>query len=89
MESTIAELKRELEKTHKVYEIRCQELEEKGKQSKTQLIEKTKEAEFLLEDSNKKIKELEEASKSKIRKWENKENTVRNFVNCQLRSMQV
>ncbi|RRT83516.1 hypothetical protein B296_00017417 [Ensete ventricosum] len=72
MESIIAELKQELVVTCKMYENRCQELEEKARESKAHLVEKTKEVEFLLADSKKKIKELEENSKLKFKNWENK-----------------
>lgn len=89
MESIIVELKQELAMTHKMYENRCQELEEKARESKAHLVEKTKEVEFLLADSKKKIKELEENSKLKFKNWENKENNFRNFIHSQLQSMQV
>ncbi|CAL9095553.1 unnamed protein product [Musa acuminata var. zebrina] len=88
MESIIVELKQELAMTHKMYENRCQELEEKARESKAHLVEKTKEVEFLLADSKKKIKELEENSKLKFKNWENKENNFRNFIHSQLQSMQ-
>ncbi|XP_065034086.1 kinesin-like protein KIN-14K isoform X2 [Musa acuminata AAA Group] len=88
MESIIVELKQELAMTHKMYENRCQELEEKARESKAHLLEKTKEVEFLLADSKKKIKELEENSKLKFKNWENKENNFRNFIHSQLQSMQ-
>lgn len=89
MENVIAELKRELETSHKNYALSRQEMEDKTNEIKGQLDKKTKEVEFLLEESKNKIRELEETSKSQLNNWKNKENKIRIFINSQLQLMQV
>ncbi|XP_042417366.1 kinesin-like protein KIN-14C isoform X3 [Zingiber officinale] len=88
MDNVIAELKRELEMSHKNYARCCQEMEDKTNKIKGQLDKKTKEVEFLLEESKKKIGELEETSKSQLNSWQNKENKIGNFIHSQLQLMQ-
>ncbi|PKA64630.1 Kinesin-4 [Apostasia shenzhenica] len=80
-------LQQDLEKTKKVYEHRCQQLELEAKQNDAKLKERIKEVEFLLSESNTRIKELEVFAESKFENWNKKENVLQNFIGFQLPSI--
>ncbi|KAL6602840.1 hypothetical protein ACP70R_043201 [Stipagrostis hirtigluma subsp. patula] len=84
----ISQLRQELEATRRSHKAHIQELETRALQANIEFGQRIKEVELMLEHSRKRGRDLEESLKSRLEAWEQKEITVKRFVDLQKQNIE-